>query len=392
MKKIIQTLCLSLIPISIGFHSAQAKTESAAMKRYSVPNTAHELYTEFRYSPVEGLGFDARVSRRDPSNIIKSGDNYYVWYTKSENAKAPWIDGDIWYATSQDGKKWAEQGLAVKRGEKGGFDDRSVFSPNILVAKNKYYLTYQSESTTAPTTQAYNVLAMSVAESPDGPWEKLKDPILLPSADAVIEGDPANRKTVKVIENGSFDSRNVHDSSLLVFKGKYYLYYKGYAWTSAAGSNGHGPFDTMWGLAIADKPEGPYVKSSFNPVLNSGHETFVFPWKNGIAALVGVAGKEANSIQFSEDGVNFEPVAGLQNLPPAAGAYIADQFTNSGDGQGFNWGLCHVARGAPRNFLIRFESDLKQGEKKKTSGRNARYFNTVWDVAIDPEKFGIPAK
>jgi hypothetical protein len=125
--------------------------------------------------------------------------------------------------------------------------------------------------------------------------------------------------------------------------------------------------------------------------VNSGHETFVFPWKSGIAAMVDVGGLEAETIQYSEDGINFYPVAKLQNMPPAGGAYIPDQFADSGDGQGFTWGLCQIARGVPRNFIIRFECDLKQGTKKKVSVGNAKFFNSVWDVALDPGKFGLPA-
>ena len=30
--------------------------------------------------------------------------------------------------------------------------------------------------------------------------------------------------------------------------------------------------EIKWGVAIADKPAGPYTKSEYNPVINSGHE------------------------------------------------------------------------------------------------------------------------
>ena len=39
------------------------------------------------------------------------------------------------------------------------------------------------------------------------------------------------------------------------------------------------------GLAIADSPEGPFVKHEMNPIINSGHETCVFPWGEGLVAL-----------------------------------------------------------------------------------------------------------
>lgn len=61
------------------------------------------------------------------------------------------------------------------------------------------------------------------------------------------------------------------------------------------------------GLAIADKPEGPYVKSPYNPISNSGHEICVWPYNGGgIAALITTDGPEKNTIQWAADGINFE--------------------------------------------------------------------------------------
>ena len=47
------------------------------MRRHVCDDSANELYTRFRYSPVTGLGYEEGVSRRDPSSIIKVGDLYY---------------------------------------------------------------------------------------------------------------------------------------------------------------------------------------------------------------------------------------------------------------------------------------------------------------------------
>ena len=54
-----------------------------------------------------------------------------------------WDLADIWYATSRDGFNWEECGPAVQRGQAGSFDDRSAFTPDILVHNGKYYLYYQ---------------------------------------------------------------------------------------------------------------------------------------------------------------------------------------------------------------------------------------------------------
>lgn len=46
----------------------------------------------------------------------------------------------VWHATSADGLKWKEQGIAIPRGPQGRYDHRSVFNPDILVANGKYYM------------------------------------------------------------------------------------------------------------------------------------------------------------------------------------------------------------------------------------------------------------
>jgi hypothetical protein len=40
------------------------------------------LNTEFNFEEVTGIGFEAGVTRRDPSDVIKIGQTYYVYYTK----------------------------------------------------------------------------------------------------------------------------------------------------------------------------------------------------------------------------------------------------------------------------------------------------------------------
>ena len=42
-----------------------------------------EWFCDFKESDVEGIGYEPGVHRRDPSSVLKVGDLYYVWYTKS---------------------------------------------------------------------------------------------------------------------------------------------------------------------------------------------------------------------------------------------------------------------------------------------------------------------
>src|SRR5512144_1600103 len=61
----------------------------------------------FRYSPADGLGPEADVMRRDPSDVIRVGDLYYVWYSKGKVAHG--YDATVWYATSRNGHAWIEK-------------------------------------------------------------------------------------------------------------------------------------------------------------------------------------------------------------------------------------------------------------------------------------------
>ncbi|TWT84591.1 Glycosyl hydrolases family 43 [Planctomycetes bacterium CA13] len=108
------------------------------------------------------------VSRRDPSDIIKVGDLYYVWYSKGPLKTG--YEATAWYATSSDGLEWTEKGQAVAKAEAGAWDAASVFTPNILVADGRYWLFYTG--TTGPYKKGFkpdSKIGIAVSDSPDGP-------------------------------------------------------------------------------------------------------------------------------------------------------------------------------------------------------------------------------
>jgi hypothetical protein len=90
----------------------------------------------------------------------------------------------------------------------------------------------------------------------------------------------------------------------------------------------------MQGLAIADNPLGPFQKHPLNPVINSGHETTLFPFKKGVAALVIRDGMERNTVKYAEDWVNFKIASIVELMPGAAGPFVPDAFTDTKDGKG----------------------------------------------------------
>ena len=320
-----------------------------------------EWYCEFKVRDLKGdFKYEEDVTRRDPSAIITVDGTYYVYYTRStgktygfgtpdpEKKVFPWDKAEIWYATSEDGWDWKEQGLAVGRGPARAYDDRSVFTPEVLVHEGKYYLVYQTVK--APyVNRVKNQVGMAIADSPDGPFAKLDAPILSPADNGEWLGDEDNRFKVK--KQGDFDSHKVHDPTLLYYKDKFYLYYKGERMGERKTFGGR---EIRWGAAIADKVTGPYIKSQYNPITNSGHELCVWSYRGGIGALIITDGPERNTIQWSEDGINFEIKSHIKYGPPAAGLDRSID-TDKGPLEALKWGLTHKYVSYDRQYIRRFE-------------------------------------
>ena len=134
---------------------------------------------------------------------------------------------------------------------------------------------------------------------------------------------------------GSFDSLRVHDPALLFREGRYWLYFKGEG-------IGHSNMESKWGVAIADDPLGPYIKSPLNPITNSGHEVMVWEYAGGVGALLTRCGPEKNTIQFAPDGINFQPMSTIITPPQATGALRVPASDNNEPLAGLSWGLSHV--------------------------------------------------
>jgi len=302
-------------------------TLSGAMIAFS-SLSASELVT-FERRALSGIGSEDKVMRRDPSDVIKVGELYYVWYSKGPIS--PGYDATLWYATSKDGVEWEEKGMALDKGEKGTWEGASVFTPNILVANEKYYLFYTGTSRPYDK-KPFNPdskIGVAVSDSPDGPW---------------VRGE-ANPVITKSENKEDFDSHLIDDACLITREGKYWLYYKGR-------QLGKSPSKTQMGVAIADKPEGPYVKHESNPVIPGNHEVVIWPEGTGVTALIGKTGPKEiiNSVMYAEDGVNFKQVTKTKGEVWAAGTYRPEAFTDSGKGGKPTWGV-EIARGKGKGRL-----------------------------------------
>ena len=347
------------------FHLPKKKPNremSAAVERiytdYSAPRPDdNELFSQFKYTELAGFDYndhDGTITRRDPSKVLLHEGKYYVWYTYRHTPTPPqgaaksndtipssdWDLAEIWYATSADGFTWEEQGVAIKRPEKPLVGWRSVTTTDILMWEGKYYLYYQGFMEASGKRGDDCPVAVSYADSPDGPWT------------------PHNQIVIPNGAEGEWDQYSIHDPYPLVHNGKIYLYYKS--------DFGEQPdLVRMQGLAIAEDPLGPFSKHPLNPVISSGHETSLFPFKEGVAALVYKDGPEHNTVQYAADWVNFEIASITELMPYAAAPHVPDAFTNTQDGRGITWGLAHFINvtgnwDAFSSKLVRFDCDLSR--------------------------------
>ncbi|MGI9544132.1 MAG: glycoside hydrolase family 117 protein [Cyclobacteriaceae bacterium] len=354
------------------------KLSAASKRALEWPDIGNEWFGEFQVFDLKGdLAYEEGIVRRDPSALIFEEGKYFVWYSKStgpsqgfggdiERDKVfPWDRCDIWYATSEDGWTWKEEGPAVTRGEIGAYDDRSVFTVEIMAYEGKYYLCYQTVKSPY-NVRVKNQVGLAWADSPHGPWTKSEESILSPADNGIWKGEGQNRRNV--IKKGDFDSHKVHDPCILPYQGKFYLYYKGEQMGEEITFGGR---QIRHGVAIADNPLGPYVKSPYNPISNSGHEICVWPFKDGIGSLITTDGPEKNTIQWAPDGINFEIQSVIKGAPHAIGLNRSLENTDTEPFKIFEWGLTHQYKTGDYQYIRRFSgkrrtTHVAKGETAKT--------------------------
>jgi len=303
--------------------------------------------TEFKFSEVTGIGYEEGVTRRDPSDVIKSGETYYLYYTKIPDAKpkywgAGYWGASVWCAKSDDeGFTWTEMGEMQDLGEKGKWDSQAVFTPNILYANGKYYLYYTGVKPTPgnaggefENNNITDITAIGVAESdsPTGPFKRIsEEPILKVS-----------------VEPEKFDSYRVDDASQLYRNGLYWLYYKG---RSLVGGHG-GPAHTAMGVAFSKYPEGPYTKYG-KEILERSHEVLIWPEGTGVGAFASLS----ETFEYAPDGIDFmsdKLNAKVEERAVAPGAFRPDLTNPVVVGEGLKWGISMIPN-KHECYLVRYE-------------------------------------
>ena len=300
---------------------------------------------EFTYDKLPGIGYEKGCTRRDPSDVIKVGDTYYVYYTKVYG-RSPGYWGTVWYAKSRDeGYTWKEEGEILGLGKKNAFDSQATFTPNILYANGKYYLYYTGVKPTPGnkegafennSTTDITAIGLAISDSPSGPFTRL-------SNDPILKVSP---------EPDKFDSYRVDDAVLIYRNGLYWLYYKGRGRVNGES----GPVHTQMGVAFSKYPEGPYTKLD-HPILSGSHEVILWQEGTGIGALASLT----NTFEYAPDGIDFmsnKLGVEVENRPLAPGVFRQDLTQPTVRGEGLKWGISMVHNG-DEAYLIRYELGSK---------------------------------
>ena len=172
----------------------------------------------FQFEAVKGIGFEEGVTRRDNSDIIRVDGKYYIYYTKVYG-RSPGYWGTVWAAVSEDeGHSWTEIGEVLGKGAKGTWDSQAVFTPNILVENDTYYLYYTGVQPTPGNPEGkfennsvndFTAIGVAKADNPAGPFVRYE-----------------NNPVLTVNKNRSaFDSYRVDDAVLLKRNNQFWLYY-----------------------------------------------------------------------------------------------------------------------------------------------------------------------
>lgn len=191
----------------------------------------------------------------------------------------------------------------------GAWDATTCHNPSIKKVDGIYCLFYMGNSNGKTNTKR---IGLATANSLNGPWKRPDEPLLLPG------------------KEGAWDDHCTTNPAFVKHpNGQYWLYYK--SWNTKDYETDPGPIrgNRKYGLAIAEKLEGPYMKYSGNPVIDfSGRgnntqleDAFVWLEKKRFKMLARDMGYYNH-----KDGIIMESRDGLAWSPPKIAYYGAEKY------------------------------------------------------------------
>lgn len=218
-----------------------------------------------RYREKDISGFSKRLK---PMNRVLELEGYYVWgcspivapdgkfhvfFSRWEAKKGMggWINrSEIAHAVAENASgPYSEiETILAPRGE-GFWDGTTCHNPHIQFVDGKYCLFYMGNSNGRTNSKR---IGMATSDSLFGPWKRPDQPLL--------EAGP----------EGAWDDHCTSNPSFIKHpNGQYWLYYK--SWNTEEYEHPVNPAirgNRKYGLAIAEKLEGPYDRYSENPIID----------------------------------------------------------------------------------------------------------------------------
>lgn len=221
---------------------------------------------DFAGNPTTGKVSDFAKKLKPVGRALEM-EGYYIWCNspifgpdgkvhiffsrwRSEKKMNGWINGsEICHAvadTPESEFKFIST-ILVPRGA-GFWDATTCHNPFITHLNGKYCLFFMGNSNGRTDTKR---IGLATAPTLNGPWTRPDAPLLLPGA------------------IGEWDDHCTTNPAVVKKDGKYLLFYK--SWNTKEYNESTDPTikgNRKYGLAVADKLEGPYVKYAGNPVLD----------------------------------------------------------------------------------------------------------------------------
>ena len=239
-------------------------------------------------------------------------EGYYVWCNspiEGEDGKTHvffsrwnarkgmggWINGcEIVHAIADSPEGPYEVLETVLQPRPGSWDATTCHNPSIRKVDGQYCLFYMGNSNGKTNTKR---IGMATAPTLNGPWKRPDKPLL------------------EAGETGAWDDHCTTNPAFIKHpNGQYWLYYK--SWNTKDYETDAGPIkgNRKYGLAIADKLEGPYLKHKANPLIDFSskgnncqlEDAFVWMEKKKfkmIARDMGVFNHENGILMDSKDGI-----------------------------------------------------------------------------------------
>jgi len=235
------------------------------------------------------------------SPIESEDGNIHLFFSRWDAKKGMggWIKGsEIAHAVANSPEGPFQYVETIFSPRAGFFDATTCHNPLIKKVDGRYCLFYMGNSNGKTNTKR---IGLAFADSLNGPWQRPDKPLL----DAGLEGAWDDHCTT----NPAFIKHP---------NGQYWLYYK--SWNTKDYETSTDPLikgNRKYGLAIAEKLEGPYVKYAGNPVIDFSYkgnncqfeDAFVWTEKRKfkmIARDMGFFNHEDGLIMQSKNGVKWD--------------------------------------------------------------------------------------